>query len=118
MAVSLVTIIVMASEIIITVSTSTNYCIRWRNLFSSLRRFMELVMSPMTMLLLELSCRFAPGAAVVPGATVAGGGGGITAPSCVVWAGDLFCLAPVVSGDITELLLQLWHCWTYSRVRW
>ena len=77
-AVSLVTIIVMASEIIITVSTSTNYCIRWRNLFSSFRRFIELVMSPMTMLLLELSCRFAPGAT---GAPVAGGGGGITAPS-------------------------------------
>ena len=82
-ALSLVTIN-MASEIIITVSSTTNYCIRWRNLFSSLRRFMELVMSPMTMLLLELSWRFAPGAPGAPGAAgarEAGGGGGMTAPS-------------------------------------
>ena len=80
-AVSLVTIIVMASEIIITVSSSTNYCMRWRNLFSSFRRFMELVMSPMTMLLLELSCRLVTGAPGAPGAKVAGGGGGMTVPS-------------------------------------
>ena len=71
-AVSLVTIIVMASEIIITVSSSTNYCMRWRNLFSSFRRLMDDVMSPMTMLV-ELSCMLAGAAA--------GAGGGMTAPS-------------------------------------
>ena len=101
--------VIIKRRFLLIIIITVNYCIRWRNLFSSLRRLMDEVMSPMT-ILVELSCMLAPGA---------GGGGGIAAPSVLECGGELlFCLAPVLSGDMTELELQVWHCWTYSRVLW
>merc|ERR1719319_893952 len=78
-------------------------------------------MSAMTML--PPSCRG------LLGSPMGGGreGGGMAWLSLPGWPGELFALAPfteLLSGDMTleksppAGLLQLWHCCTYSRVRW